>query len=1257
MAGPGGLTAGRASVMVVPDLSRWAPALKKFLERVERTTRVRLPAELDPRGIQDDVEGVQEQVRRSSAKLPLLPDADQFLRRAQVEVAAAVKTIEAQIPLTSDGEQFRRKLQIEIQAIQARADELAVKVPVDPADAVQAKAELLAQIQGLQALATANGIEIPVDVNRDTSKKLSKIRKDVDGVGSSLTTVSGQLAVTAASVGSRLLTWGPPILLAAGAVAAMAPALLTILPLVAGLGAGFAVGALGAERLGKAFKPLAEGVKTLQKPIGQALTKGVRPLVEGFTKGLIPVLKTGLTGFAQLGNAILKGLLGFGKSAQGLSLIKQLLTGISAAMRPLGGVVAPLARALLQLSIAAIPGFKILIQALADAALRFSAFVAAGSKSGSFATAITKAVRITGQVITGFIAILKPVGSLLAQLGPAGISAFGALASVVGTAVAALTPFIIQLTQNRVLLAAVALAVAAFVGPVAAAVAAVALLVAAFQRFAGLRAFLAPITSGFADFSTSIQGAFKTVAPAVAGFVNALLPILLDFGRQIVGVIGPALRDIGEIIRTQVAPAFASFLTAVTPVAQFLLKVFGTAVVGALKGVVNVIKGVLVAISGIFNLVAGILTGDWSKAWLGIQQIAKGALRALLGVVQFALNVGILRLFRTAMTAARAVFTGGWAAIKALWSGALNGIKSLAGSVFKGIGSLIVTAVRTYLGAWRTGLTALFTVAKAVFSQVVGAFRGLQSQIVGTLRGIPAAMAAIGRQIVQGLVSGIRAAAGQVTAAAAAIANAIPGPIKKILHISSPSKVMIQLGTFVGAGLVKGLLGARADVATAAKSLGQKVRDAIRAYTTDRSGIARKIVADQESVRKAYTAYSRTLARVHQAAANAIANARRTLSNAEARYAQHRRGKDAPASVLENDRRAIADAQAKYQQTVKTQAGNSARALQAGRERINAALRKLAGDSKALRDLDVSFGNITKNPAKVAAVTKVIAKSVAALEVLAVKRTKNAAALKVSQDALNDAISIRTDYAKSVKDATLAFGGLTKAEAEEGKSLTAADVTKSLRERLAAIDLFRSQMDALKASGLSEDALKQLVDAGVDAGGATATALAEGGQEAIAQVNALTRSIAKAADDFGSRSGERFFAAGVNAAQGIADGLASDQAKLDAAAKSLAERLVAQVKKTLGIKSPSTVMAGLGENIGAGLAKGMASSEALVARASDRLSAVATPVPGPMTPDGVFGAGASKQIGPFNIYNPAPETVSESATRTARRLSALGLTA
>lgn len=206
-------------------------------------------------------------------------------------------------------------------------------------------------------------------------------------------------------------------------------------------------------------------------------------------------------------------------------------------------------------------------------------------------------------------------------------------------------------------------------------------------------------------------------------------------------------------------------------------------------------------------------------------------------------------------------------------------------------------------------------------------------------------------------------------------------------------------------------------------------------------------------------------------------------------------------------------------------------------------------------------------------------------------REKLAVKINAANQKLADAISLRDQYKSQVVDSIKTFGDLTSAQAQDingvAQALTAGDVTANLQTRLDKIKKFTDNLKLLLAQGLSNDAYKQLVDAGVDGGSDTAAALVAGGQGAVAQVNDLTSKITDAANGLGTTASNQLYGAGVAAAQGLVDGLTSLDDKLADAAEKLGKKIAKAIKAALGIKSPSTVMRDMMGYVGDGAVLGL----------------------------------------------------------------------
>lgn len=170
-----------------------------------------------------------------------------------------------------------------------------------------------------------------------------------------------------------------------------------------------------------------------------------------------------------------------------------------------------------------------------------------------------------------------------------------------------------------------------------------------------------------------------------------------------------------------------------------------------------------------------------------------------------------------AWDAVKNALSAAWGAIKGAVSNAIEGVKGFIRAGFDFVKNLITTHIGIWLAIFRT----IGQIAQIAWNAVVGfvqRFRDGLSNAVGVARniigniisalgsGVPAATNA-GRNIIQGLWNGIQGAAGWIKSKVGSlVSNIIPGPIKKALGISSPSKVTAKLGRQTAQGLVVGLM-------------------------------------------------------------------------------------------------------------------------------------------------------------------------------------------------------------------------------------------------------------------------------------------------------------------------------------------------------------------------------------------------------------------------------------------------------------------
>ncbi len=414
--------------------------------------------------------------------------------------------------------------------------------------------------------------------------------------------------------------------------------------------------------------------------------------------------------------------------------------------------------------------------------------------------------------------------------------------------------------------------------------------------FAKIGQAAAPFMRGLGEIGAKIKTSFETGAARTA---------LDQLGQKLSGiwsVVGPALSQFVTFFRTQLMPVFQELWAKAQPVlvqlwqtfmtyldfikvaiqgfitvVQWLWQTFGATIISYVKtawdAIWQVISGVLSVIQGIYNVFIGIFTGDWSRAWEGIKQIFSGVWDIIVGVFRAVWNA-LKTILKLGVDAVKGIWDLAWKAVsslfKSIWDG-ISGFFSDAMGKLRGYASSGVAAVKNF---FVSGFQSLYTSVRDKISSVVSVVKEIPGKVKSTLSALPGQMLSIGRNIIDGIVNGIRNSLGRVMDAARAIVDKIPGPIKEALGIHSPSRVMVEIGKWVTAGLVKGMLSGSKGVAATSKKLHELVTKAFKA-----GKISRKKNSSLHAYISAQNVKLSKLAKKREAVAKAITTANAKLTD------------------------------------------------------------------------------------------------------------------------------------------------------------------------------------------------------------------------------------------------------------------------------------------------------------------------------------------------------------------------------------------
>ncbi|MCR8574670.1 phage tail tape measure protein [Streptomyces sp. Isolate_219] len=255
-------------------------------------------------------------------------------------------------------------------------------------------------------------------------------------------------------------------------------------------------------------------------------------------------------------------------------------------------------------------------------------------------------------------------------------------------------------------------------------------------------------------------------------------------------------------------------------------------------------------------------------------------------------------------------------------------------------------------------------------------------------------------------------------------------------------------------------------------------------------------------------------------------------------------------------------------------------------------------------DLKEFTKSLTGSAASIASASKALAKDLSAAggagKRLASSTNRTSArlqSLSKQRDAVGSKIDAARSFAADQKKAVTDYVGLGQFSSATGLG----DVLSGLETRLKTVKDNRSNIAGLAKRGLSKTAISQLSGLGLDS--TLPGILASATNSEIKTVNRLLSQGSSLATSYGNGMADLLYDSGKNASKGFLAGLLGQEKQIQAAMNRLGAGLVKGIKKSLRIKSPSRVMRDeVGAQVGAGLVVGMDATASSVAAAAARMA-------------------------------------------------------
>lgn len=280
---------------------------------------------------------------------------------------------------------------------------------------------------------------------------------------------------------------------------------------------------------------------------------------------------------------------------------------------------------------------------------------------------------------------------------------------------------------------------------------------------------------------TMIGQAAAELAPLISQIISTLMPVIQQIGGIINDVVLPAISQILVAIG-QLLPPIMNLIDVVLPIIMSLVQTMTPIIVNAasiilstvgpvISGIVAAIQGVIQTLQGVIDFVIGVFTGNWQMAWSGIQNIFGGIWNAI-----------------------RGVFTAVWEGIKGAISAGLAYISGLWNSIWSSVSSFVSSAWEGIKSAVSNGINGMMSFITGIPGKIKDVFSSAGDWLLNA-----------GKDIINGLVNGIKNAIGGAIDAVKNVAGNVVDAAKNFFKIGSPSKVFFGFGRYIDEGLANGI--------------------------------------------------------------------------------------------------------------------------------------------------------------------------------------------------------------------------------------------------------------------------------------------------------------------------------------------------------------------------------------------------------------------------------------------------------------------
>ena len=308
--------------------------------------------------------------------------------------------------------------------------------------------------------------------------------------------------------------------------------------------------------------------------------------------------------------------------------------------------------------------------------------------------------------------------------------------------------------------------------------------------FDAIASGLSDTAAKFIEFwNTSVQPVLEQLGEKFSSVMQEHVTPLLDKFMELAGSAAEAITAFWNGV---LKPCIDWIIANVLPVVLPILQTIGNVVLDIIGIICDLLGGLLEVITGIIDFIVGVFTGDWDKAWHGIEQIVEGVLTAISAFIELILST-IFGVVTTILQSIYAIFSSIFNAVKSLVVTVFNAIKTVITTIISGIKNNISTMLSSIKTIWSNSWNSMKTTVVTIFNSMWSAIKGVINSIIGGIEGMANAV-----------VNGVNVVINALNGLSFDVPDWVPELGGKTFGFSIPTLSSVSLPRLARGGIVNG---------------------------------------------------------------------------------------------------------------------------------------------------------------------------------------------------------------------------------------------------------------------------------------------------------------------------------------------------------------------------------------------------------------------------------------------------------------------